>query len=351
MTSSAVHSVRRGVNLGNWLILERWMRPSLFDGTGARDEYTLSEALGARAESVLLRHRDTFITEDDFAWLRDRGLNAVRIPFGYWHFAPEAPYVASPQHLDRAIDLAEAHGLEVLLDLHGLPGCQGPNDHTGRAGYFRWHTDRSYIDRSLDVIETVAQRYAGRRAVTGFGIVNEPEPAVGSALLIAFYEAAYERVRKHMPADRVAFVPAAFPEGELPVYHGCLGARPNVVTDVHLYQNFGDWSSWGLLDYLAYPLTRQAKLRTHLARGPVLVGEWSLAWAPPIEQQIAAMPAFRQRELRRMHGHMLLAMLEEFDGWYFWSYRVDNRPAWSFRDAVEQGWLPERYADTPCTRP
>ena len=31
----------KGVNLGNWLVLEKWMSPSLFEGTTAEDEYYL----------------------------------------------------------------------------------------------------------------------------------------------------------------------------------------------------------------------------------------------------------------------------------------------------------------------
>ena len=30
-----------GVNLGNWLVLEKWMSPALFEGTTAEDEYYL----------------------------------------------------------------------------------------------------------------------------------------------------------------------------------------------------------------------------------------------------------------------------------------------------------------------
>lgn len=343
--ASLSSSPLRGVNLGNWLLLERWMRPKLFAGTRARDEYTLCETLGTGAEKHLLNHRDTFVTEADFVWLRERGINALRIPFGYWHFAPEAPFVASPWHLDWAVDMAAKHGMQVLLDLHGLPGSQGPNDHTGRAGFFRWHKDRRYVERSLDIVETIAARYAGRAAVTGFSVVNEPEPVIGRDALVSFHEEAHDRVRRHMRAHEVAFVVAAYPEGELPVYHGCLGDRENVVTDVHLYQNFGDWSAWTLADYLAYPLTRQAKLRPHLAAGPVIVGEWSLSIAEPILKQLAAMAPFRQRMVRQMHAHMLLAMLEEFAGWYFWSYRADDRPDWSFRDAVELGLLPDDFSD------
>ena len=35
----------KGVNLGNWLVLEKWMNPALFDGTTADDEYYLPTQL------------------------------------------------------------------------------------------------------------------------------------------------------------------------------------------------------------------------------------------------------------------------------------------------------------------
>ena len=36
----------KGVNLGGWLVLEKWMKPDLFDGCKALDETTLSIELG-----------------------------------------------------------------------------------------------------------------------------------------------------------------------------------------------------------------------------------------------------------------------------------------------------------------
>ena len=35
----------KGVNLGNWLVLEKWMSPALFAGTTAEDEYYLPRQL------------------------------------------------------------------------------------------------------------------------------------------------------------------------------------------------------------------------------------------------------------------------------------------------------------------
>ena len=43
----------RGVNLGGWLLLEKWMKPSLFDGLAASDETTWCAELGKEAGHLL----------------------------------------------------------------------------------------------------------------------------------------------------------------------------------------------------------------------------------------------------------------------------------------------------------
>ena len=48
----------KGVNLGNWLVLEKWMSPALFDGTTADDEYYLPTQLDpAVYEARIKTHR------------------------------------------------------------------------------------------------------------------------------------------------------------------------------------------------------------------------------------------------------------------------------------------------------
>jgi glucan 1,3-beta-glucosidase len=60
--------VIRGVTLGGWLVLEKWVTPALFAGTSAEDETHLWTELSEHGQRELLRaHRDSFITERDFA--------------------------------------------------------------------------------------------------------------------------------------------------------------------------------------------------------------------------------------------------------------------------------------------
>ena len=124
----------RGVNLGSWLVLESWMVPDLYRGTDAPDEYSLCLALGDQAKSKLDHHRETFITETDFRWIRDCGLNAVRLPVGYWALEAPKPYVECARFIDFALDQCSRNGLKLLLDLHGAPGSQNGWDHSGRSG-------------------------------------------------------------------------------------------------------------------------------------------------------------------------------------------------------------------------
>ena len=37
----------KGVNLGNWLVLEKWMLPEMFAGTGAEDEVWLNRKVSS----------------------------------------------------------------------------------------------------------------------------------------------------------------------------------------------------------------------------------------------------------------------------------------------------------------
>jgi glucan 1,3-beta-glucosidase len=72
----------KGVNLGGWLVLEKWITPSLFNGLKAEDEYSYCKEQGKKAAKKLKKFRESYITGADFKWLSDHGFNAVRIPIG-----------------------------------------------------------------------------------------------------------------------------------------------------------------------------------------------------------------------------------------------------------------------------
>ncbi|KAG8771801.1 exo-1,3-beta-glucanase [Serendipita sp. 405] len=67
----------RGVNLGGWLVLEPWITPSLFDGTGNSaiiDEWTFGQYQDYNtAHGKLVNHWNTWITYNDLAAIKAAG--------------------------------------------------------------------------------------------------------------------------------------------------------------------------------------------------------------------------------------------------------------------------------------
>jgi glucan 1,3-beta-glucosidase len=81
--SPSDNSFLRGVNIGNWLVLERWMdKGTVFTGAfaGASDQWTFDQIDGA--EEAIRKHWDTWFTEADVQKLAGFGFNALRIPIG-----------------------------------------------------------------------------------------------------------------------------------------------------------------------------------------------------------------------------------------------------------------------------
>lgn len=360
----------RGVNLGGWLVLEKWMTPSLFSGLKAVDETTFCMELGDRLPAVLEKHWETFITEDDFRWLAERGINAVRIPIGHWIFGDYLPipillkdrqpqkdpnYRSGIHILDFAMETAQKHGLDVLIDLHAAPGCQNGFDNGGIKEVVEWHMHPENIQQSLNIIERLAQRYHAYPNLAGIELLNEPRWDIPLSTLRKYYEEGYQRVRKYCQKEDVAVViHDGFRAGE---WHDFMQEPgfSNVILDQHLYQCFtpGDIA----LDMPGHLQKSALEWKEHLDKtGRELwtyVGEWSLGLDPKTVSLWAELPSDHGYHnlnsltadlARRAYGAAQLLTFERMQGWFFWSYKTETTPEWCFRDCVERGWLPSDYS-------
>jgi len=359
----------RGVNLGGWLVLEKWMAPSLFEGLAATDETTWCAELGPRASERLRAHWDTFITREDFAWLAGVGINAVRIPVGHWIFGPPYPYHpkygANPHPfveggldvLDRAFAWASEFGLRVLLDLHAAPGCQNGFDNGGIMDVVEWHTKEEYLAHSVLVLARLAERYGPQPALYGIEVLNEPRWDVPTDLLQGYYLRAYDAIRAHCPPERVAVV---FHDG-FRSHREYLGfmqppQHQNVLFDIHRYQCFSredlDMDIHGHLRKAGVEWGQEAQDIGRELKLPTIVGEWCLGlnlevvslWAEgPYDYALTNMGDFQRDAAYRAYGAAQLLTYEQYRGWFFWSYRTETTPEWCFRECVERGWLPSRF--------
>jgi glucan 1,3-beta-glucosidase len=171
----------RGVSLGGWLLTEEWMTPSLFQSTGTADEWHLCNALGKdRCLSTLQDHWSSFYKRNDLEDIKNAGLNAIRIPIGYWavDLLDYEPYVAGQYpYLIQAVYWAAEIGLSVLIDLHGAPGSQNGQDNSGLIGPVQFPSNNTNGDRSLNVLRNLTAEFSQdiyNGTVTGIELLNEP---------------------------------------------------------------------------------------------------------------------------------------------------------------------------------
>jgi glucan 1,3-beta-glucosidase len=333
--------ILRGVNLGGWLVLEKWMVPDVYRGINAPDEYSLSLALGDQAEVRLKQHRETFITAEDFRWIKDRSLNAVRLPVGYWALEAPKPFVGAADFVDFAFDQASQNGLKVVLDLHGAPGSQNGWDHSGRSGEIGWHKNPDNIKETVRVLASFAQKYGKHPALFGIELLNEPSNQIPVETLKGFYQDAYAQIRKY-----------AGPEVAI-VFHDSFRAMAwqnfmkgpdysNVIIDTHLYQLFNkDDSKRNAQEQIVFALGRKTALEQMQQQElPTFVGEWSLALPG---NSIEDLSSFQSDLLNSAYADTQLLCFENTRGWFFWSYKLESNSAWNFRYCVARGWLPEHF--------
>eukprot|EP00403_Amphidinium_massartii_P023490 CAMPEP_0178386368 /NCGR_PEP_ID=MMETSP0689_2-20121128/8525_1 /TAXON_ID=160604 /ORGANISM="Amphidinium massartii, Strain CS-259" /LENGTH=407 /DNA_ID=CAMNT_0020006705 /DNA_START=14 /DNA_END=1234 /DNA_ORIENTATION=+ len=350
----------RGTNLGGWLMLEPGPAYPLFvdwrqyanlpeDATVKdlehEDEYSFCQALLEAGgpelrKQVFKEHRQRHYTEATFRKIKEAGLNAVRVPFGYWTvFGPSDndPYEGPCLDvLDEAVRLAGEVGLQVLLDLHSCPGGENGQRPSGRCDS-SWTWTKWRQEESLDVLSFVAERYRDCACVTGLQVCNEPAESIPLEKLCGYYENAIEVVRQAgMSAGQVAIVCPVFTQGRLSsvadYWHrrGNLFKYDNVAFDIHYYHCFS--FVWGLLSHRQHLGMVEEHARQLALLPGAVVGEFSLA----------RQSTFSDEEQVEFAGHQLRGYNHSTHGWFFWNWNDD--PAlhdWCMeKGAFEKGRLP-----------
>ena len=132
----------RGVNLGSLFVFEPWLARTVWSHMGCNDylsEFGCVLALGHdKANAAFQAHWDAFIQPEDFSLMVKYGLNAVRIPIGYWMqesivYGSEYFPQGGLKYLERICGWASDAGLYIIIDMHGAPGAQtSRNSDTGQ---------------------------------------------------------------------------------------------------------------------------------------------------------------------------------------------------------------------------
>lgn len=260
------------------------------------------------------------------------GINTVRLPIGYWSLGPTycqgtpfepvaAAYVNSWARVVRAINWAEKHGLGVLVDLHGAPGSQNGQGHSGVSDGIQGLFDNpTNVQLTLNILTYLVQQLVKVNNVVGIQLLNEPNNVPG---LPAFYSQALDKLRQVSP--EAASFPFYIHDGfDLSRFADYISTRSDfVVVDHHSYFVFGDAASQRTpaKDLAASLRPAEGAISEQLlgasaeGRRNIVVDEWSCALSEQALQGSTDAVADRQK--------FCTGQMESYTnataGWSFWS--------------------------------
>ncbi|KAK9368173.1 glycoside hydrolase superfamily [Lipomyces kononenkoae] len=368
----------RGVNVGGWLILEQWLGGNIWNAApNATDEYSLCEILGPDAAlSALEEHWSTFFTQETVKELASYGVNALRIPIGYWSVVEDnsQPYVmGAMNYLDQAIHWAKKAGLKVWVDLHGVPGSQNGFDNSGHAGNADWQVYTENINATISVLKSLAHKYSAKNyssVVVALELINEPISWYPNNVSVTrqFYIDAYAEVRKSLTHNKnlqiimhdsfVNLSDWSDMPSTVDASYGQLGL------DSHIYQVFTpETTDLDAPGHVSTACDYQYTLQNSTDIMPTYAGEWSAAeeiclysngtttagtscyeygcqctsddssnWSPEL---VSIVRSFVEAQMDVFEGNST--------GYFFWSHTGPG--AWNFISGVKQGWIPQPLTD------
>ncbi len=311
----------KGINLGGWLVLERWITPALFQGTAAMTERGLTAETGGKTR--IRKHHKTFIAEKDIAWLADNDFELLRVPIGYWIFGDEPDFVGSIERLDWLMKMAHRYSMKVLIDLHGAPGAQNNKQHNGGiVPKGEWRKDRLQQAKTIEVLKTLAKRYYDEPALWGIELINEPTPGKTGIRLAWFYRKAYRELTKvARPGMHVVYSDAYRPWLLLNTFGWFRHPDFPVVMDVHMYYVFGKANKKRrFAEHVRLARASKWAVRFLALFQPVMIGEWS-----------AALPYGVSVEQSAEFANTQIKAYEPSIAYCYWTYTTGGSGRWDYR--------------------
>lgn len=189
-----------GMCIGSWLNIEHFM----FGMPGPEQVicHTIEKAFGKQVkDKFIMEFRKDFLDEKDFIFMKNCGINLLRVPFNYRLFIddeyPDRLKEEGFFWFDRILDFCRKYGIYLMPDLHSVPGGQNPDWHsdnyTGVPQFWQYQIFRKQI---VSLWGKIAAYYKDEPMILGYDILNEPYLMGVADVLDEFYKAVTEEIRK-----------------------------------------------------------------------------------------------------------------------------------------------------------
>ncbi|KAK5996164.1 Glucan endo-1,6-beta-glucosidase B [Cladobotryum mycophilum] len=364
----------RGVNLGSQFIIEPWMATDEFRNMGCgglNDEWSCVQKLGQdAADAAFKKHWDTWTTQADVNQMKSLGLNTVRIPVGFWlkeDLVRQGEHYprGGIQYLDRLVGWLKDAGIYVIVDLHGGPGVQFPNQQytghgVGQPGFY----NHDNYQRAADFLSWMAERMHTNPNYATAGmlqVMNEPVHAgdygrEASDMIHTFYPMAWNAIRDKesklgVPANKklhIQYMGKSWGSGDPTT---ALPNTDSVAFDDHRYYKWDGSVPANKNGYMS------AACRDRREPG-IIVGEWSLGVADSVESngEMGIRNRSDQADWYKKWWAAQVIAFEKSAGWVFWTWKCNwingfDEWRWCYKSAVAAGAIPKDAGSAASIHP
>lgn len=190
----------RGLDIGTWLNIEHFMvglpgpQSTILDGI---------EKVYGRGKSTefLDKYVDSFIDENDFKFMKEQGINFVRVPINHRLFMNDNTLEINEfgfKKLRRLLDYCEKYQIFCMIDMHTSPGGQNPDWHSdNKTGVPEFWQFKQLRNQLVTIWGQIAKRFGGEYSyLLGYDLLNEPAMA-NWKYLNEYFENTIVEIRKY----------------------------------------------------------------------------------------------------------------------------------------------------------
>lgn len=193
-----------GYNVGNWMMMENFMLG--YAGTEQEFRAAIKKYAGEeKYEYFFDRYYEYFLGEKDIQFMREMGLNCIRVPFNYRCFesdnAPGKYNMKALAQMDRLVDICKKNNMYMILDMHAVQGYQSTSWHCDNNGTpTRIYTHEDERTRFYKLWSFLAAHYKDEDIIAGYDVMNEPDALPEyTDMLNQIYREVVDAIRKVDP--------------------------------------------------------------------------------------------------------------------------------------------------------
>ncbi len=170
----------QGTNLGNWLNPEGYMFGFKKANCFRLIDEAFREMVGPDFTNRFWKQfKDNYITREDIRYIKQTGMNTIRIPFHYKLFTDEDYMGLSAnqdgfQRLDSLVAWCRESKIYLILDMHDAPGGQTGDNIDDSYGYPWLMTSEESQNLFVEIWKKIAAHYQNEPVVLGYDLLNEP---------------------------------------------------------------------------------------------------------------------------------------------------------------------------------